>query len=470
MSFKRKSTHFLFLSFLCLLGSCGKLHSQNKLHALKISETLLQNNEPPPGTGCSLASTSFWDALYQSIKETQSLPILPEEMQQTLSPSSKRLYSIIFNEINFLSTQNDKIKRLTEMQLGDQTTPEKMYTQIKIEESLKVVFKKRDFLIQQNCSPENPKLPISSLHPALLGMYKTMSVGYQSCNAIQLPLLNRSLPNIEGVLVTGTHPSGSGLVRTITDSKKVFQTNPYYSKRISPLVSCFPNSAASESFPLIYDFGGKPFASSDRELNLFQNEGSGSNALGIDCSGFVSSGILVGGLRLKKNTPNRAYFTSGVNSQMFSDPQKNGLTCLKPIENNAQMIQPGDLLAFDGHVIMIDQVSDDPFSIKRFKSIQECIPQNINEKSFQFSIIQSSPVFGGLGMNRMPASEYFREDGSMKNALIQYGISYCKAIFGTKEVFPKWSATLVRHTGESGCMESPIDLKYENCLKQCPAL
>ena len=307
-----------------------------------------------------------------------------------------------------------------------------------------------------------------SAHPAVYGAYKALSVAYQSCGALRLPALSTSTPAVQGVAIgdwfDDTHV---GHVRTITSRAKVYSTNPYYVNQSSPGGACFTET----NDPLIYAYGGKPYvsSSSSTEINFFRNGNTGAPTLGIDCSAFVSSSILVGGLRLKKGTSSKAFQTLGVNSTMFSRPEANGLSCLKTLTVSAtDTLRPGDVLAYSGHVVMIDSVSSDPWGIASAKSIADCTAEKVNSTHFNFTLVQSASVLSGIGMNRFSGSSYMTQTAPMRTAMNAYALAFCKAKFGSVATPTSLTATLVRHLGTAECQEATrITLKDESCMKSC---
>ena len=129
-------------------------------------------------------------------------------------------------------------------------------------------------------------------------------------------------------------------------------------------------------------------------------------------------------------------------------------------------LRAGDILASSDHVIMVDNVGSDPFGISNIKSIAGCTAGAVNSKNFRFTIVQSAPVLGGIGINRMNASDYL-SSGDMEVAINGYALAYCRAKFSTALTPTNLPATLVRHLGTSECKDKRISLKYENCMESC---
>jgi hypothetical protein len=261
------------------------------------------------------------------------------------------------------------------------------------------------------------------------------------------------------------HPNGVGRRRAVGDADAIFRSNPYYANRASASRGCF----AAANSPLIYDYGGKPYASSvgTSTIDLHKNAGSGSSALGIDCSGFVSTAIVSGGLRLRSGTSSKAYQVSGVSASMFASPAKNGLSCFAPVASTPTAeLRAGDVISNTGHVVMVDRVGADPFGIAGARNATDC--SNVSSKKFDFTIVQSSPSKGGIGLNRYRAADYF--SGSMRTGMEAYAKSFCRVRLGlaspTTLAVPS-QAVVIRHTGTPSCVDRRIALEGESCMQSC---
>ena len=92
---------------------------------------------------------------------------------------------------------------------------------------------------------------------------------------------------------------------------------------------------------------------------------------------------------------------------------------------------------------------------------------NIAFKNFDFDVLQSSPVKGGIGLDRMRASDYLPGSSSMGAAMVSYAIAACKARFGSSSTVKPSAARLVRHKLTAECMDRPVKLERESCVKSC---
>jgi len=151
---------------------------------------------------------------------------------------------------------------------------------------------------------------------------------------------------------------------------------------------------------------------------------------------------------------------------MFADPKANGLSCFAPLPSTAnQELRPGDIIANTGHVVMVDRTGADPLGIRRAKSVSECA--SLTSSGFDFTIIQSSPSKGGIGMNRYRASSYL--SGSMRTGMEAYARSFCRARFEgkTETLANKSQAVVIRHTGTPACQDKQMPIIGESCLASC---
>lgn len=489
----------LSLFVLTGLSSCGK-------GAIE-SRALTLSREITTPVGCqepSAVRDRLWNSLYQEASAYSNLPeavAVSKSLRATGRPTEiVEIYVGLYHEITTAIGSSEEspgkfappeerrqylLKRLAELELGDRTTPEKVIEQDRIEARLSRL--EKGHAAECPAPPPNPVPPTTpdspdanadavslfedfrqNYAPAVYGAYKIMSVGYQSCSLLDLAPLTSSTPTIEGIEIVGTHPSG-GNQREVTSASEVLKTNPYYSVgRMTPSGSCLPE----QENPLIYDFGGKPYVSSNTsmEFDLFRNGGSGTTALGIDCSALVSGALLTSGLKLKKTASAKAYQVGGVSSSMLMNPAANGLSCLSRRSSiqPGDTLKPGDIIVQSGHVVMVDQVGPDPFGISGILKSEDCTAAKLPASRFSFSIIQSSASLGGIGLNRFKAASYLGGNSSMRNGLVEYAVAHCKAKFGvTATVSSSSTAALVRHIGGTQCTDQRVGVKYSSCMKDC---
>ncbi len=464
------------LALVAVLSGCG---------SGGVNATVAQAVTDSPN--CLAGQDRMWAELYRQVESGGKLPepdSVEGEVRASVRTSEQAeaivaAYSTITREIRFLSRE-EALVRLAEMEIGDRTSPEKNARQDELERRLTRSLA-ASVVALGNCpstpgTPTAPGAPDSvplfeawrvSMPASIYGAYKTMSVGYQSCNAVAVPPLSLAIGSVSGITVTGNHPSGNGLTREVTDVAALYRTNPYYAERLAPASGCFTTTGT----PLIYDYGGKPYVSGagGGVMDLFQNAGSGTDALGVDCSGFVASAVLAGGLRLKQNVTSKAPQSGGVSAAMFADPETNGLTCFAPLASTkAEDLRPGDVIANTGHVVMVDRADADPFGIAGAKTAADC--DAVSASKFRFTIIQSSPSKGGIGMNRYLAADYLSTYPAMQSGLEAYAKSFCRVRLGIDPpttLANMAKAVVIRNRGGSACTDSRIALAEQNCLQSC---
>lgn len=299
---------------------------------------------------------------------------------------------------------------------------------------------------------------------AVVGGRWAFATAYQSCRAAELPVMTKATPDLQGISIVGKHPDGIGNKRVVSDLAKLVQTH-YYIQNQEYTGSCID----VKKNPLIYDYGGKPFtnASTATSLNFFKNAGDGTAALGIDCSGYVFSALASSGLRLGINKTLKAVSVYGISSSMYVEPQDNGLTCFdRIIVSPEQSLKNGDIVAVHGHVVILDDVTADPFGLMLTSQISDC--SKVSSDNFQFTVMQSSPSKGGIGLNRYKASDYLRETKKLRVGLEKYAYYACLAKYQGKNIQPKLTElSVIRHHGTKECMDNRISLVGESCIKQC---
>ena len=322
-----------------------------------------------------------------------------------------------------------------------------------------------------------PQTPIvvddSELHPLVYGARKVMATAYQSCQVLDvnlMPLVPDHTSDIAGIVETSWHGIGDGIRRNISSIEQVNATHYYLSR----LQKSFPYQGCPNIFqtPLIFDFGGKPYLTSNPypQVNLFKNYGSGTSALGVDCSGFAVAALASSGLRIKRNHPIGNNMV-GLSSWMLKDPEGSGLNCLQRIHStNRYPLLPGDIISAKGHVVIIDRIYKDPvsqlldpFGLSKVRSAGECT--NIHLGKFQFSIIQSTSEFNGMGINRIHIKDTAHPE--LASDLIQHATNACYEKFKMSSNKPIHDITISRHTQDAQCMEDEWYLVGQECLTDC---
>lgn len=296
----------------------------------------------------------------------------------------------------------------------------------------------------------------------------SMTTAYQSCQVTQIPALTASTPSVKGISITGKHSDGVGSTRQISSLSQLQATDVYVKDVSSYGAGCFN----VKNNPLIYDYGGKPYATTaaDAELDFFRNNGSGTSVLGFDCSGYVFSSLAAAGLRLKEGRALKASDAWAWGSGTYVEPQKNGLTCLDKITvSGRSSIKSGDIVAIYGHVLMIDKVGADPFGISKVKTASDC--SKLTSSSFDFVVGQSSNSKNGIGLNFYDAKDYVATSPKFKEGLEKYAKAACTASFNNTSSTPNLGTlSVVRHKGTAACSAPRVKLAREACIQSCDSL
>ena len=299
-------------------------------------------------------------------------------------------------------------------------------------------------------------------YPEIYGSRKVFATAYQGCSALDLDPMDDSTPNLKGITIIGTHPAG-GYLRSITDLQSAYKTH-YYVSHQQPDSKCQDLSRT----PLIYDFGGKPYATANDQstLNFFRDAGSGTSVLGVDCGGYVFSALMAGGLRLRANVPIKAVHIYDISANM--NPASYGYSCFNNIlvDKDFEMTA-GDIISTPGHILMIDEVGDDPLGIADISRVEDCRDGVIKTDKFNFLISQSSPSKGAIGMNRILASTYMKEASTYRTGFMNYAVAACKAKFGVKVAVDHSSFWWLRHKKTPECRQNEINLEKQECIASC---
>lgn len=313
------------------------------------------------------------------------------------------------------------------------------------------------------CAPEDTK-SVGGLPTVWQGGRRAFATAYQSCEVLSRPAMTLTTPPVLGIKVVGTHSDGIGSVRVVESKTLVAQTHPYI-KNVQYQQSC---QAVSQN-PLIYDYGGKPWYSfaEDSALDFFKNAGSGSSALGVDCSGFVFSALGTAGLKVHPDRVMKASLVVGIPARAYMEPASNGMPCFEKVAMGKDgTLRSGDLVASSGHIIIIDTVGQDPLGLGIARMKDECAL--ISYQNFSFEVMQSSPSSGAVGINRFKASDYLTTNASMREALETYARAACVARFENRnEVVNSASARVVRHNLSAKCRTRPIPLVRQECVQNC---
>lgn len=301
----------------------------------------------------------------------------------------------------------------------------------------------------------------SKLALPVRGLRWAFAAAYQSCEVLGQKALVEADPDVKGIKNWCCHPDGIGQKRVVEDLAAVQATHPYLRAPASS------NSCIDvRRNPLIYDYGGKP-AVTGATMDFHKNAGDGTTALGVDCSGYVSASLATAGLKFKSSVPLRPAQAQIYSSGTFLNPESSGLNCLPRITlTPSSTLKDGDVVAVQGHVIILDHVGADPFGITEVKSASACAA--ITTEGFDFEVVQSSPSKQGVGMNRFAARDYLRPGGKMAAGLLKYAKKACELRFSGSTSKPTFGdITVSRHTLTAACQDTRVAIAHESCINDC---
>lgn len=445
--------------------------------------------------GCKSFESALWDVSYSSLIDAKTAPaqvamasmvsksmasLKSKEAQNALAQRMNEFYQIIGVDQIQTESLNAQLTKLTALEIGSTVTPEAQEIQNKLQvwrKNLEQTYQQYDVTCANPEPPtsETPTTPTptpgQSTEGAALqnqvywGADKALAVAYQSCATAAQSPMTTATPDLQGITVLGQN--GLGTIRKITGLAQFLSSNYYY-QNFNLQQSCRDVRTA----PMIYNYGGKPATTSaaTSALDFFTKTGEGvSPELGIDCSGYVFSSIATAGLRLSPGTQLKAVLVHGVNSTMFMNPSSNGMSCLQKVSMGLSgTLKAGDILAQNGHVVVIDRVGADPLGILSATNDSQC--DAITSAKFDFIIAQSSSSKGGIGINKYIGRDYLLEDSTFKSGLEAYAHQACHARFASKDVAVQSSVIqVVRHKLTSDCIQKPVALAGEACVAQCYA-
>lgn len=292
---------------------------------------------------------------------------------------------------------------------------------------------------------------------------RVLSIMYQSCQKGLLAPLDENAEDVLGIKIIGVHLDGVGNRRIVDDLVQVQRTHPYIERQFSN--SCY----RVDQTPLIYDYGGKPFTtnSNSSTIDFFKNAGSGTSALGVDCSGLVFSFIASSGWRFHPQRVLKANLVHGTPARFFLEPAKNGMPCFEAISvGEAKTLQVGDLIVTQGHIAWIDSVGEDPFGLRFAGNRSQC--DLLTEQNFDFTIAQSSPVLGGIGSHRSDIRPYLKTNPLWKERLIETARQSCHAYWDQTRLqlsLPQFQ--IVRHKKTKECLTRPLSFERSACVSSC---
>lgn len=319
------------------------------------------------------------------------------------------------------------------------------------------------------CMEQNDKQVMAT--SASLGGRRVLATMYQTCKALD--------PVIDGTFAINNNVSrDSRRKRSLSNSTipTYLNMNPFSRERETPPgPGCF-NIADK---PPVYGYGAKPTSDSN-SVNVTMNQAvsgrcgpngisCGSHAIqSIDCSGFIAAALATQGLRLKSGQDfNPAWFST----TYFASAARERNSCFADVPiSTGVSIMPGDIISYaNNHVIMIDEVGDDPLGIKKYSQAgRNC--NDIHYRDFDFTYMHSGSI-GNYGPARVSSKYHQRVPGTIFKTLRVKAIEACRAIKSgaTAAKISQGNFGVIRHRGNAvdGCVGEAKPLDGEQCVAGC---
>src|SRR5690606_32759989 len=238
-----------------------------------------------------------------------------------------------------------------------------------------------------------------SYHPVFAGALKTMAVLYQSCNVLDLDLVDSAnAPRLEGLQLAGRDRRFNKPLYQISDQNLFAQTH-YYLSQLDQ--SNDPNHVqcrnTRDEFQSMYVYSGEAAVTSvekDHEqkpaINVFRQASASGLEPGMDCSAFVSVALQAAGLKYKTGGSCRAYQRLG-STESLINYERNNYNCLfepqrDEVNTNSATgpvdLATGDIFTVgDYHTVIIGQTGydgeiPDPFRLRTITDISQCKLEN----------------------------------------------------------------------------------------------
>lgn len=498
---KNSKTIILLSAFFLTLSACGGAGKPAQQLAASSVDNL----------GCKTSQSEMWSTLHRIAEEGGAYPGGKEVREALLQAGEKRhLQGAAYEAYVDAFTANYELtiegirekfapedlaawkKALAELEVGVRITSVHEELQAKLQPSLNKLDAAEKQLKQECTNPDQGTAalptPVGTTTngqtkagtvweqllqegPEVYGARRALASAYQSCDVLSLPAMTSATPSVSGITVLAEpHPSG-GKKRVYGNLANINATHYYIKNNRLAKNTCFE----VRNSPMIYDFGGKPATSSSNEkvLDFFRSAGTGTAVLGIDCSAYVFSSLAVAGLKMDPDPKKvlKADLVHGIGSRAFKEPQSNGLRCLDKIKVTKEAsVKAGDIVAINGHVVMIDHVGADPFGLAKIKSLSDCTAADLPIADFDFVIAQSSPSKSGIGINRYQARDYLKESSTIKTGLTNYAVAACKAKFGVSASVDTTNLSVVRHKKTPECKADALTINKMDCVDSCKAI
>ncbi len=155
-------------------------------------------------------------------------------------------------------------------------------------------------------------------------------------------------------------------------------------------------------------------------FNVLNRDSGGNEFVGWSCSEYITTGMGLAGYNFERNKPitkSNQQYNSHAMRRLARSSSSN--SCVDDVDlSRGGKIKAGDILAFDGHTMMVESAAKDFFGrLTDPKSLNECREENIHYSDLKLLVNQSSDTMGAPTRIGMGDYLYFGYRTDVKYAL-----------------------------------------------------
>lgn len=316
---------------------------------------------------------------------------------------------------------------------------------------------------------------------AAVGARRVMANMYQSCSVLGQAPYNpndRTQGNLAGVL---DFAGGTIRTRALRPENLSSAVREHYYLREQGSVGS--QCMDMKQTPPVYHYGARPgFSEGGQMIDIFTAvRRGGQTTVGLDCSAFISVALSAAGLKM--NTGVRTAAANMTTSYGLVAMNERNSCFRRDALSSGSDLQSGDIVAWNGHTLMVDQVGQDPLGIERLNSQGRLnsrvscdrISEDEIASLLNFTILQSSGS-GNFPAARMKAKDYAQYADVAQDHFSNLFRMACYAQFASdrgRRFQSETATTFLRHKGDedprcSFPQDSTPKLKNEECTRGCP--
>lgn len=341
-----------------------------------------------------------------------------------------------------------------------------------------------------------------SENPIARGAQRLIAGVYGSCEFLNPSNLLCSEDELKGVSPEGELEKAEG--RKVQNEKLVLETQPWLKQQCTPDPNVRAHAKCDgvcKKVP-IFNFAGKfkyeMSRNGPQKVNI--NTTDGYNQLkfpeqkygsGVDCSAFASASVVAAGLRIfPEGSTQKDPFRTDTATFLNMNSRN---SCFAPVESspesaaNGDLLKSGDLVVWNGHMVVIESASNDPFGIQKWEKDPSgkpiCDPKkNGFIDNLDFKVLNSTSLGGGMGLVRLRAKDFFKKTPDAITSLSEIAKSACERLLNKDASAKKFNGqvsyrgrnvfSILRHSGRerTDCILSDKELEItgmESCAKEC---